>query len=64
MRARLVLVAVVLLAILLFLSVYTVSETEQVILTQFGRPVGGLVKEPGLHVKVPLIQDVHRFDKR
>jgi membrane protease subunit HflC len=63
-RARLVLVAVVLLAILLFLSVYTVSETEQVILTQFGRPLGGLVKEPGLHVKVPLIQDVHRFDKR
>ncbi len=64
MKTRLVLVAVVVGAILLFLSVYTVSETEQVILTQFGRPVGGLVKEPGLHVKVPLIQDVHRFDKR
>ena len=64
MRRRLVLVAVVLVAALLLLSVYTVSETEQVILTQFGRPVGGLVKEPGLHVKVPLIQDVHRFDKR
>jgi membrane protease subunit HflC len=63
-KARLTLIAVVLLAILLLLSVYTVSETEQVILTQFGRPVGGLVKEPGLHVKVPLIQDVHRFDKR
>jgi membrane protease subunit HflC len=64
MKARLVLLAVVLLAILLLLSVYTVSETEQVILTQFGRPVGGLVKEPGLHLKVPLIQNVHRFDKR
>ena len=64
MRRRLVLVGVVLVAALLLLSVYTVSETEQVILTQFGRPVGGLVKEPGLHVKVPLIQDVHRFDKR
>jgi modulator of FtsH protease HflC len=64
MRRRLVLVAVVLMAAVLLLSVYTVSETEQVILTQFGRPVGGLVKEPGLHVKVPLIQDVHRFDKR
>jgi modulator of FtsH protease HflC len=63
-RRRLVLVAVVLIAALLLLSVYTVSETEQVILTQFGRPVGGLVKEPGLHLKVPLIQDVHRFDKR
>lgn len=64
MRRRLVLVGVVLVAALLLLSVYTVSETEQVILTQFGRPVGGLIKEPGLHVKVPLIQDVHRFDKR
>ncbi len=45
-------------------AVYTVSETEQVILVQFGRPVGGLVKEPGLHVKLPFIQVVHRFDKR
>jgi membrane protease subunit HflC len=56
--------AVAFLAILLLSSVYTVSETEQVILTQFGMPVGGLVKAPGLHVKVPFIQDVHRFDKR
>ena len=45
-------------------AVYTVSETEQVILVQFGRPVGGLVKEPGLHVKMPFIQVVYRFDKR
>ena len=51
-------------ALLLFASVYTVSETEQVILTQFGRPLGGVLKEPGLHVKVPFIQTVHRFDKR
>jgi len=50
--------------LLLFSSVYTVSETEQVILVQFGRPVGGVVGDPGLHVKVPLIQTVHRFDKR
>jgi membrane protease subunit HflC len=45
-------------------SIYTVSETEQVILTQFGRPLGGVLKEPGLHVKVPFVQTVHRFDKR
>jgi len=52
-------------ALLLVLSsVYTVSETEQVILTQFGRPLGGVLKEPGLHVKVPFVQTVHRFDKR
>jgi membrane protease subunit HflC len=50
--------------VLLFSSVYTLSETEQAILTQFGRPVGGLITEPGLHMKVPFIQDVHRFDKR
>ncbi len=45
-------------------AVYTVSETEQVILVQFGRPVSGLVKEPGLHLKLPFVQVVHRFDKR
>jgi membrane protease subunit HflC len=49
---------------LLLSSVYTLSETEQAILTQFGRPVGGVVKDPGLHLKVPVVQEVHRFDKR
>ena len=51
-------------AILLFSSVYTLSETEQAILTQFGKPVGGVVTAPGLHLKVPFIQMVHRFDRR
>ena len=51
-------------AILLFASVYTVSETEQAILVQFGKPVGGLVTRPGLHMKVPFVQTVYRFDKR
>jgi membrane protease subunit HflC len=50
--------------LLLLLSTYSLQETEQAILVQFGRPVGGLVTEPGLHFKVPLIQTVHRFDKR
>ncbi len=45
-------------------AIYTLSETEQAILVQFGRPVGGLVKAPGLHLKAPFIQVVHRFDKR
>ncbi len=49
---------------LLFLSTYTVQETEQAIVVQFGRPVGGLVTDPGLHFKVPLVQTVHSFDKR
>jgi len=49
---------------LLFLSTYTVQETEQAIVVQFGRPVGGLVTEAGLHFKLPLVQTVHPFDKR
>jgi membrane protease subunit HflC len=52
------------LLLLLFFSAYTISETEQGILVQFGRPVGGVVSEPGLHFKVPLVQVLHRFDKR
>ena len=50
--------------LLAFSSIYTVSETEQVIRTQFGRPVGGVINRPGLHLKLPFVQDVHRFDKR
>jgi len=61
---RLAIVIGVLVALLLFLSVYTTSETEQAILVQFGKPVGGVISEPGLHMKVPFVQTVHRFDKR
>lgn len=43
---------------------YVVPEPEQVIITQFGRPVGDPVTEPGLHFKLPFIQKLHRFDKR
>ncbi len=57
-------VAAVVAAVLLLSSVYQVSETEQVILTQFGKPVGGVVRTAGLHLKAPFVQDVHRFDKR
>ena len=56
--------AAIVAGLLLFSSVYTVSETEQAILVQFGKPVGGLVNSPGLHLKLPLVQVVHRFDKR
>ena len=45
-------------------SVYTVSETEQVIITQFGEPVGDPVVTPGLKFKVPFIQVANVFEKR
>ncbi|MBC8132378.1 MAG: protease modulator HflC [Deltaproteobacteria bacterium] len=43
---------------------FTVSETEQVIITQFGKPVGQAITQPGLHVKVPFAQEANVFDKR
>jgi membrane protease subunit HflC len=43
---------------------YTVSETEQVVITQFGEPIGEAVTQPGLHVKVPFAQEANVFDKR
>ncbi len=64
MTRLIAIVAAVVVLVLVSSSVYTVSETDQVILTQFGRPVGGVITVPGLHLKLPLIQTVHRFDKR
>ena len=49
---------------ILFSSTYTIDEAEQAIVVQFGRPVGGTVTSPGLHFKLPFIQEVRRFDKR
>ena len=43
---------------------YTVHQIEQVIITQFGKPVHDPITEPGLHFKLPLIQEVNRIDKR
>ena len=45
-------------------SLYTVSEVEQVIITQFGKPVGAPVTSAGLKIKVPFIQEVNPIDKR
>jgi modulator of FtsH protease HflC len=54
----------VLLAIVLFNSVYILDETKQAIVTQFGRPVGDPRTEPGLNFKVPFLHKVQFFDKR
>lgn len=43
---------------------YVVREGEQVVITQFGKPVGEAVKDAGLNFKIPFIQAVNRFEKR
>ena len=45
-------------------SIYSVSEVEQAIITQFGKPVGDPVTTAGLKLKMPFIQDVNLIDKR
>jgi len=45
-------------------SIYTVSEVQQAIITQFGEPVGAPVRTAGLKVRIPFIQDVNLIDKR
>ena len=50
--------------ILLLQSLFSVRQTEQVILTQFGRPVREPITEPGLYFKLPFVQEVNRIEKR
>lgn len=68
MKQGCIIAAVLAVAIFLFLvfsgSFYTVHQTEQVIITQFGQPIGNPITEPGLHFKTPLIQEVNSLDKR
>jgi len=45
-------------------ALFTVQETEQVVITQFGKPVGKPIKTPGLKMKMPFIQTVNSFEKR
>ena len=52
------------LAFLLFSSIYTVTEVEQMIITQFGKPVGEPITTSGLKLKIPFIQQVNPIDKR
>ena len=59
--------SIAVIAIIFFLVIgrpfYTVDETEQVIITQFGRPIGNAITDPGLHFKVPFIQKTSYFAK-
>jgi len=58
------LVVLVGIAMALYSAVYIVDETQQVIITQFGDPVGEAITEPGIKFKMPFIQVANFFDKR
>jgi modulator of FtsH protease HflC len=64
MKSIIMIIAGILLIILVNASTYQIDETEQVIITQFGEPIGDAIKEPGIHFKLPIIQNANFFDKR
>ncbi len=65
-KKSLYLIGVVVFIALIVISsaIYVIDETKQVIITQFGEPVGDPITEAGLHFKVPMIQKVTYFEKR
>lgn len=64
MKNMFALILLVLVGIVGFEALYTVDETERVIITQFGKPVGDVIEKAGLKLKIPFIQKVNRIEKR
>lgn len=59
-----ILVAALAVGIVLSGSIYTVDETKQVVLTQFGQRIGKPITTPGLNFKMPFTQKANFFEKR
>lgn len=64
MKTKIIILASIVIIILINLSTYIVQEKDQVVITQFGRPVGKAITEPGIYFKVPFIQVTNYFEKR
>ena len=64
MKYQLALIPVFLILWAVYVCSYVVEETDQVIITQFGKPIGEPQTEAGLHFKLPFIQEINRIEKR
>lgn len=63
MKLKVMIIPVVIILIALFSAAYVVDETEQVVITQFGKAIGNPKSEPGLYFKIPMIQQANYFPK-
>jgi len=63
MRFKTLIIPIIIVLIAFFSAAYTVDETEQVVVTQFGKAIGQPKKDPGLYFKIPLIQNANYFPK-
>ncbi|MFH1593695.1 MAG: protease modulator HflC [Candidatus Omnitrophota bacterium] len=67
MRSIIAFITAVVIAIVFLVisgAVYTIDETQQVVITQFGEPIGKPITESGLHFRIPFIRQANYFDKR
>jgi membrane protease subunit HflC len=66
MKTKSIIITIAIISILIGLnsSVFIVQEKDQVVITQFGKPVGEAIIDPGMYFKVPFIQDANYFEKR
>ena len=63
--ANFLLVGLVLIGIVvIYDGFYIVNEGKQVMITQFGKPIGEPKIDAGLYLKVPFLQQVNEFDRR
>lgn len=63
MKSRSLIIALIIVGFILYSAAYVVDETEQVVITQFGKAIGEPKKEPGLYFKIPMIQQANYFPK-
>jgi membrane protease subunit HflC len=63
-KSILIIISAVIILIILNSSIFIVQEKDQVVITQFGRPVGEAIVEPGMYFKLPLLQVTNYFEKR
>ncbi len=63
MKTKFFIIPIVIILIALYSAAYTVDETQQVVVTQFGKAIGNPITEPGLNFKLPIIQEANFFPK-
>ena len=63
MKSKALIIPLVIVLFVLYQGIYTVDETRQVVITQFGKPVGDPITEPGLNFKIPFVQTINYFPK-
>ena len=63
MKFKILMISIAIILIALYSAAYTVDETQQVVVTQFGRAIGEPITDPGLYFKIPMIQQANYFPK-